>query len=624
MFRLIFTICFLFIFLLSEAQTVGTLLNTEDSFDGYTLFNGGPGGGGGGPGGGGNQAVYLVNNCGELINSWQSEFTVALSSKLMHDGSIVRGISEGGGNVLQGGGSGGGVEIQAWDGTVKWVFDYNENGQYLQHHDVMPLPNGNIIILAWESRSSDEAADLGRQDGNSMKSERIIEITPDYNDGTSGTVVWEWYAFDHTVQNVDPSLGNFGDLLTNNNRLNINNGNGNDWLHFNGVDYIEEFDQLLISSRFWDEIYVLDHSTTTEEAATASGGNYGSGGDILYRWGRSGNYNGSIGQQLNDNHGGRWAPSSYTNGSTFSIFSNGGGGAGVSTIVSWTPPMNSDGSYNKEADGSWGPTNADVEYEVPLAMTGSNCQPMPNGNLLYCANTGGNLGEIDLAENLVWQYKIPLDNNGPVSQGDNSGSSSFNAERYAPSYPGLAGQDLTPGAPIELNPLVGNCTLYPEVVIVDPPNAGFTTLTDEATVTFTDSSSGDDITEWFWDFGDGYTSTEQNPVYTYTETGTYSVCLTVTNEGGSSTICEDVSVVINSISDFQDLGFSLFPNPVNDILNISSNKQDFNVELMDISGQLLIEAKNQATIDLSDFESGIYIVNIITEQGIQSNRILVQ
>jgi len=54
------------------------------------------------------------------------------------------------------------------------------------------------------------------------------------------------------------------------------------------------------------------------------------------------------------------------------------------------------------------------------------------------------------------------------------------------------------------------------------------------TVQFTDQSTGE-ITSWFWEFGDGETSTEQNPTHTYNSTGYFTVSLTVTGPGGSDT-----------------------------------------------------------------------------------------
>jgi PKD repeat protein len=62
--------------------------------------------------------------------------------------------------------------------------------------------------------------------------------------------------------------------------------------------------------------------------------------------------------------------------------------------------------------------------------------------------------------------------------------------------------------------------------------ADYTSGTAPLTVTFTDSSTGNP-TSWLWDFGDGTTSTDQNPVHTYTISGSYTVTLTVSNTAGS-------------------------------------------------------------------------------------------
>jgi len=63
------------------------------------------------------------------------------------------------------------------------------------------------------------------------------------------------------------------------------NGNNADWIHFNSIDYNSDLDQIILSSRHLSEIYVIDHSTTSLEAAGHTGGNSGKGGDILFRYG---------------------------------------------------------------------------------------------------------------------------------------------------------------------------------------------------------------------------------------------------------------------------------------------------------------------------------------------------
>jgi len=67
------------------------------------------------------------------------------------------------------------------------------------------------------------------------------------------------------------------------------------------------------------------------------------------------------------------------------------------------------------------------------------------------------------------------------------------------------------------------------------------------TVNFTDQSTGD-ITTWSWDFGDGSTSTEQNPSHTYTDSGTYTVSLTVTGPEGADTETKADYITVRSAS----------------------------------------------------------------------------
>ncbi len=78
-----------------------------------------------------------------------------------------------------GGGVGGGVQYIDWDGNVLWDYVLSNN-TYQHHHDVEPLPNGNVLMIAWERMSASEAYAMGRQSIdnplNEMWSEAILEV----------------------------------------------------------------------------------------------------------------------------------------------------------------------------------------------------------------------------------------------------------------------------------------------------------------------------------------------------------------------------------------------------------------------------------------------------------------
>src|SRR5690606_34374153 len=60
---------------------------------------------------------------------------------------------------------------------------------------------------------------------------------------------------------------------------------GSDLYHINSIKYNSELDQIAFSSPSLNEIFIIDHSTTTQESAGHRGGRWGKGGDFLYRWG---------------------------------------------------------------------------------------------------------------------------------------------------------------------------------------------------------------------------------------------------------------------------------------------------------------------------------------------------
>ncbi|HIE94465.1 MAG TPA: hypothetical protein EYQ83_16980, partial [Acidobacteria bacterium] len=187
------------------------------------------------------------------------------------------------------GGSGGGVQELEWDGTVVWDFTYSNVPGHLQHHDVEMLPNGNVLMIAWEGISAAGATAAGRNpaliQGPTFYPDHIIEVQK--TGPTSGAIVWSWHVMDHVIQDFDPTRPDFGVVADHPELLDLNYPlqPASDWNHVNSIDYHAEFDQILLSSHNQNEVWIIDHSTTTVEAAGHTGGNSGKGGDLLYRWG---------------------------------------------------------------------------------------------------------------------------------------------------------------------------------------------------------------------------------------------------------------------------------------------------------------------------------------------------
>ena len=95
---------------------------------------------------------------------------------------------------MNAGGVGGGISKYSWDGQLQWNYEI-ANDTYQLHHDIEPLPNGNILVLAWEKKTANEAFAIGRQtiDNplNEMWSEAILEL--ELIDSNNANIAWEWH-----------------------------------------------------------------------------------------------------------------------------------------------------------------------------------------------------------------------------------------------------------------------------------------------------------------------------------------------------------------------------------------------------------------------------------------------
>jgi hypothetical protein len=114
----------------------------------------------------------------------------------------------------------------------------------------------------------------------------------------------------------------------------------------NSLDYNPALDQIVLSVRGNDEIWIIDHSTSKAEAAGHTGGRSGKGGDLIYRWGNPAAYKrGTVGNRLLiQQHDAEWIPDGYPGAGHITIFNN-GYDRGWSSIEEIVPPVDADGRY---------------------------------------------------------------------------------------------------------------------------------------------------------------------------------------------------------------------------------------------------------------------------------------
>jgi hypothetical protein len=410
-------------------------------FEGYTLFQPLR-----------SRSVYLVDMDGALAHSWQTEYLPGQSVYMLENGHLLRAARPGSyRGPFKAGGGGGVVQEIAWDGTVVWEFRFADKNRRA-HHDIEPLPNGNVLIIAWELKTEEEAIAAGldpqRLGDGSIWPDFVVEVQPVRPQG--GSVVWEWHAWDHLVQEHDSAVDNYGVVSEHPELIDINavtahrqraheaqperiewlqalgyvdgSAGGDlpsiegDWLHTNAVDYSPELDQILLSVRHFNEIWVIDHSTTSEEAAGHAGGRSGKGGDLLYRWGNPEAHGGGtvMDQRLFAHHDARWIPRDYPGGGNILVFNNGRGrpGKNYSTVDEIVPPVDADGRYRLQQGRPAEPEGPHWSYSTPdpadmYSSHVAGAQRLPNGNTLIAVGIGGRIFEVGAVDTVVWEYKNP-------------------------------------------------------------------------------------------------------------------------------------------------------------------------------------------------------------------------
>lgn len=445
------------------------------AYNGYTLF-------------GTRGTTYLVDMEGKVVHTWN----IGTNPRLTEAGTLLDAV---GGNPSN---SNVWRELD-WNGNIVWQYTESRSGYY-PHHDFEKIYNPKLgdstfIYIANKDISSQQCLNAGCNPANNYTGAQmdvIVEVD------RKGKVIWEWWFFDHVVQDFDATKSTYGVIKDNPGRININmTGNPvqKDWMHCNSLDYNQLLDMIVINS-VHGEFYVIDHGNTfipddpdSSVALAAS-----SKGDFLYRFGDPAKYNQgnapsvlanwekatSGHKQIGGSHDIQWIKPGLPGAGNFLVFNNAENlfeltpqsyifeinpylnSAGINTGKFVNPPaagynivsspdqnlMKEKKNMSKQIVWTYSSKNNTSFYST----IGSSAQRLPNGNTLVCSMNDGHFFEVVPSDTTIaWEYINPVTRDGvkrikvdhyPTYNGV------FRAYRYTSDHPALIGHDLTPGIPI--------------------------------------------------------------------------------------------------------------------------------------------------------------------------------
>ena len=486
----------------------GLIKKTDKTTPGYTLFSPYSG-----------TVSYLIDKDGNIVHSWKGELSAALNGYLLENGHLIRVERDVDFPTFAAGGAAGRIREYDWEGNLVWDFEY-ANEKELIHHDIEVLPNGNVLAISYELITPEQAISAGKDPskvGNAgIWPDKIIEIKPIKPFG--GEIVWEWHMWDHLIQDFDSKKQNYGVIAENPRRIDINLNNDFDFppfsqeqidmmkkheiltsnftvdnltsdiSHCNAVSYNPELDQIAISIKHFGELFIIDHSTTTEEAKGSTGGKWGHGGDLLYRWGNPENYGRGTKEDrtLFNQHEVRWVPQGYEGAGNLTMFNNDiinpnnkkpsvlgammeSGSAdpeisiadigNYSAVYEIAMPTSEEGVYTIPESDKIGPNTTSWQYTAPdkyslFSPIMSSAQRLKNGNTMITSGIDGRILEVTPEGQTVWEYrnqykydyKLP---DGSVAQPGGS-ITQYGLNRslhYDTDYEAFKGKDLKPIVP---------------------------------------------------------------------------------------------------------------------------------------------------------------------------------
>ena len=382
----------------------------------------------------------LTDASGNLVHTWKTNLTGGgTPAYLLESGGVLRtGVTDRDNTRRGPVASSDAVQITDINGNVVWEINARQLGDLLFHHDVELMPNGNVLISTYEPITAEEALAIGWDPGKRSEvwADGVIEVAPNLVDGSS-EVVWRWSVADHLVQDKFPAAPNFGVVAEHPGRIDPHYPKSYVPMnvvrqHINSVDYHPEKDQVLLSVFIYNEIWIIDHSTTTEEAAGASGGRSGKGGALLYRFGNPEAYDrgGAEDRLFLKQHDANWIEPGLPGEGNILVHNNNAEvkgrrpGAiapraaqrplsednvevteGVSNVYELRLPTNKDGSYAMTDGVFIAETVWFWEHPEYFADFQGGARRLPNHNTLVTDTTDDLVVEVNPAGEIVAEYR---------------------------------------------------------------------------------------------------------------------------------------------------------------------------------------------------------------------------
>jgi hypothetical protein len=526
-------------------------------FNGYTLtsiING--------------STATLIDTNQSTFKTWSGlSASTGYSAFLEPGGTLVRSCKGGTNPVgVPGGPICGKIQKHSYAGTLLWDFPYY-GADYITHHDIQPMPNGNVLAICYHKVAAADVTAAGGSQNIDMWPDKIVEIQPNGLNG--GTVVWEWRIWDHIMQNTDPNKPNyFANVVDHPERLNLNYKQAKDWIHMNGVDYNPMLDQVTFSSHNMNEWYIIDHSTTTAEAAGHTGGNSGKGGDFLYRWGNPAAYGAAGTAILNVTHDAHWIPEGCPNAGRLAGFNNKGVSPSQSAADQITTPVNGY-NYDHVAGQAYAPATYSDRHECNgFSSNMGGTQQFPNGNQLICIATSGKVYEINSAGTQLWTKTFQ----GSIAK----------AFKYDSCY--------IFNTPPAIPTITGNAT----------------TLTSSAATTY----------QWY--LNGALIAGATSMTFTPAVSGVYVVRITDANgcvyqySKGYKFTKAGTGINELNLSD----AITVYPNPTTGHITIQDGGQfgaEFTVSVIDYTGNIVYSSSNNKDLNLGAVADGLYTLRITSK-----------